>query len=294
MQFIFSTGSLHTYSLDRCFDFAAQAGFDGIELMVDHRWDTQQREYLQRLVDRHGLPIVAVHSPFAPVPGWPGDQPGLIKSTVNLAEALGAQIGVHHLPERAGLAFVAVGERRAGIPIPGWDKHANYRPWLLDQYPALQEQTAVRLCIENLPAKRWLGRRVNFNTWNTGDEICRFPALTLDTTHLATWGLEPLEVYRRWQTRVQHVHLSNYNNGREHRRPETGQLRLDRFPAQLAADGYQGAIPLELHPDSLDAGKGDQRVGALMANSLATCRRRAVAETTMPAAERALAANSNP
>ena len=35
MQFIFSTGSLYTYNTDRCFAFAAAAGFDGIELMVD-------------------------------------------------------------------------------------------------------------------------------------------------------------------------------------------------------------------------------------------------------------------
>ena len=35
MHFIFSTGSLYTYGIDRCFAFAQRAGFDGVELLVD-------------------------------------------------------------------------------------------------------------------------------------------------------------------------------------------------------------------------------------------------------------------
>ena len=68
MKFIFSTGSLYTYSTARCFEFAAQAGFDGIELMVDHRWDTRQSDYLLRLIDSYQLPILAVHSPQRVIP----------------------------------------------------------------------------------------------------------------------------------------------------------------------------------------------------------------------------------
>jgi len=72
MRFIFSTGSLWTYGTERCFDFAARAGFDGVEVMADERWDTRQAAYLRRLATTHGQRIVAVHSPFSlAVPGWP-------------------------------------------------------------------------------------------------------------------------------------------------------------------------------------------------------------------------------
>jgi sugar phosphate isomerase/epimerase len=102
--------------------------------------------------------------------------------------------------------------------------------------------------------------------------MARFSTLTMDTTHLATWGLEPLAAYTHWQERVRHVHLSNFD-GHEHRRPETGQLRLDRLLSQMAHDGYQGAVTLELHPDALDAGREDDHVVSLLANSLSICRK---------------------
>lgn len=36
-----STSSLPTYDLDRVSGLALDAGFDGIELMVDQQWDTR-------------------------------------------------------------------------------------------------------------------------------------------------------------------------------------------------------------------------------------------------------------
>jgi sugar phosphate isomerase/epimerase len=274
MRYLFSTGSLWTYGIERCFDFGARAGFDGIELMVDQRWDTRQPEYLNSLSERFGQPIVAVHSPFSPTtPGWPGffDEPGRIQASVRLAEAVGAGIVVHHLPERYGYLFIQQGERRALIPWPGRKAKLRYRDWLLSDYLALQAETDVRLCIENMPARRRLGRRWNVHFWNTLEEIVRFPSLTLDTTHLGTWGIDAADIYPSLKGYVRHVHLSNFD-GREHRRPEAGHLHLDRLLARMAADGYDGAITLELHPDALDAGKEDAHVVALLTNSLRLCR----------------------
>jgi sugar phosphate isomerase/epimerase len=274
MRFLFSSGSLWTYGIERCFDFAARAGFDGIELMVDQRWDTRQPEYLNGLIARFGQPIVAVHSPFSPTtPGWPGffDEPGRIRASVRLAEAVGARIVVHHLPERYGYLFIQQGERRALVPWPGRKAKLRYRDWLLSDYIALQARTNVRMCIENMPARRRLGRRWNVHFWNTPAEIIRFTSLTLDTTHLGTWGIDATDVYPSLSGYVKHVHLSNFD-GREHRRPETGRLHLDRLLAQMVADGYEGAMTLELHPDALDAGKDDDHIVALLANSLRRCR----------------------
>jgi sugar phosphate isomerase/epimerase len=104
-----------------------------------------------------------------------------------------------------------------------------------------------------------------------GSMMARFSSVTMDTTHLGTWGLEPVDVYPRLNGRVRHVHLSNFD-GKEHRRPEAGRLKLDRLLARLAAEGYQGAVSLEMSPDALDAGQADERVVELMENSLNQCR----------------------
>jgi sugar phosphate isomerase/epimerase len=273
VQFIFSTGSLYSYSVSRCFELAAQAGFDGIELMVDQRWDTRQADYLQRLIQQYRQPVIAVHSPFAPhVPGWPPDEPGRIQESVRLAEAIGAKVVVHHLPPRLGWLWVQVGPRR--FPLPGLNlgPARAYYHWLLETYEGFQAQTPVLLCIENMPTRRWLGRRWNGHYWNRVDEIVHFPAVTMDTTHLGTWGIDPIEVYPQLQAKVRHVHLSNFN-GREHRRPEDGYLSLDRLLAYMAAAGYEGALSLELHPDALEAGRPDARIVELLQTSLSHCRR---------------------
>lgn len=198
MQFLFSTGSLWSYSLERCFAFAAQTGFDGIELIVDQRWDTRQPAYLRGLMDQYRLPIVAVHSPFwHSVPGWPHDDPGRIQESVRLAEAVGARVVVHHLPTRFGWIWVQVGPKGWPLPVPGWNVSRAYRHWLEHDYPSLQANTRVTLCIENMPTRRVLGRRWQFYHWNSPEEIIRFPSLTLDTTHLGTWGMEPAEIYAK-------------------------------------------------------------------------------------------------
>lgn len=279
MRFIFSTGSLYTYGISRCFELAARAGFDGIELMVDRRWDTRQPEYLLRLMAQHRLPIVAVHTPLGGdiVPDWPDYGPDRVKEAVRLAEALGAEVVIHHLPLRTEVRWVRIHTTRLPFPTLFPDQHPTYREWLLDGYAGFQATTHVLLCIENLPAIHRFRRRWNVGLWNTAAEIVRFPHLTLDTTHLGTWGLDPTEVYGQLGGRVRHVHLSNFD-GREHRRPEDGHLRLDRLLNRLAEDGYGGAVSLELSPDALDAGRSDQEVLELLAKSLGYCR--AVVEAT--------------
>ncbi len=273
MQFIFSTGSLYTYGLDRCFELAARAGFDGIEVMVDQRWDTRQAAYLQDLIHRYQQPVLAVHSPFVPVvPGWPADEPGRIRRSVKLAELLGATVVVHHLPPRLEWLWVQAGSRRFPLPLPGPGRHTTYRRWLLEAYEAFQTTTPVTLCIENMPTRRWLGRQWNVYHWNSIAEMGRFSTLTLDTTHLGTWGLDPNQAYAQLQEKVHHLHLSNFD-GREHRLPQNGHLALDRLLAQMTTTGYQGLICLELHPESLEAGSPDDRVVKLLVTSLNHCRR---------------------
>ena len=278
MRFLFSTGSLYTYGLDRCFELAGRAGFDGMEVVLDARWDTRQAEYLSGLIARHSLPIIALHAPFDsfPLPGWPTAAPERIAMTVALAEEVGAEVVVHHLPLRWRIGRVKRRGLQLSVPMPG---ESVYLRWLRDGYDALQARTHVRLCIENLPAVRMWGRRFDMAAWNTPVGMARFPNLTLDTTHLGTWGLDPEQYYQNAAGRVRHIHLSNFD-GREHRRPEDGHLRLDRLLARLAASGYPGCVTLELHPDALEAGAPDARVQALMQGSLAYCRANAGSPAT--------------
>jgi sugar phosphate isomerase/epimerase len=100
--------------------------------------------------------------------------------------------------------------------------------------------------------------------------MSRFSHLTLDTTHLGTWGLNPVEIYELLKGRVVHIHLSNFD-GRDHRSPVDGHLPLATFLRRLAQDDYSGAISVECAPDALQA-EDEGRCKLELARALAFCR----------------------
>ena len=269
-----STGSLYNYGIARVFELAAQAGYDGIEVLVDYRWDSRQPAYLRRLSTDYGLPIVALHSPFAvAVPDWPDDQLGRLRHTVALAREVEVPTVVTHLPFRLHAIvghWHAYRPRRFLLPVPLLRREPYYHFLDDGQVAGLEDKAGITIAIENMPVHRFLGLRVNGYWFNSPAELERFPHLTLDTTHLGTWGLDPLAVYERLRERVAHVHLSNYD-GREHRSPPDGHLPLAELLRHLARDGYRGAITIECHPDALDAGD-EARCLVALRRALTFCR----------------------
>lgn len=268
-----STGSLYSYGLARVFEMAAEVGYDGIEVLVDARWDSRQPGYLRRLIADYGLPIVAIHSPFVlDVPDWPADQLGRLQRTVALAQEIGVSTVVTHLPFRLHSIvghWHAYRPRRLFLPVP-LPRREPYVGFLRHGVAALEAETGVTIGVENMPLRRFLGLPLNFYWFNSPAKLQAFPHLTLDTTHLGTWGLDPLAVYERLREQVVHVHLSNYD-GQEHRSPPDGRLPLAELLHRLARDGYQGVVTVETGPDALDAADETKCLAALR-RALAFCR----------------------
>jgi sugar phosphate isomerase/epimerase len=260
MRFALSTGSLYTYGLDRVFALAAEAGFDGIEVLVDPRFDTRHPIYLRRLMERYGLPILSVHAPFHPrrLGAWPRTQPESIAATAELAKAVDAKIIIVHLPH--------------------W-RERGYVRWLRDDLMTWQQaHPNPVVAVENMPLKwvRWWPiRPLELWRMNRLEEWGAFPHLNLDTTHLATKGLDPLMVYERLREQVVHVHLSNARREgrrvREHLRLEDGFLQLDVLIRRLAQDGYDGIATVELHPEALEA-EDEEKARSHLRQQIAFCR----------------------
>ena len=268
-----STGSLHTYGISRVFELAAEAGFEAIEILVDHRWDSRQPEYLRRLSRESGLPIIAVHSPFLPsVPGWPSDPHERLQKSAALARELGVGVVVTHLPLRfhgVGIEFFGFSKRPMILPIP-LPVSGDYGRFLLNGLARFGNEEGVRIGVENMPAKRILGRRVDIYSLNTLDALASLQHLTLDITHLGTWQLDPVEVYERLKARIVHVHLSNFD-GEEHRLPQEGHLPVADFLQRLKQDEYEGAVSVELNPDVLQA-EDEGQVRVHLKSAVAFCR----------------------
>lgn len=250
-----STGSLYSYGLARTFALAAEAGFDAVEVMVDHRWDSRQPAYLHRLSQEMALPIVTVHNPFKPhLPGWPHDSLGRLQETVALARAVGATVVVAHLPLRIRGARIELIGFQHGVmllPVPLGGEKA-YRDFLLNGLDTFEAEHGIKIAVENMPVKHFLGQTVDLYWLNNLEILSQMPHLTLDTTHIGTWGWDLLKVYERLKARIAHVHLSNFD-GNEHRLPENGHLPLGELLQRLTRDGYQGAVSLEVGPAVLQA-----------------------------------------
>jgi sugar phosphate isomerase/epimerase len=267
-----STGSLYTYGLARVFDLAAEAGFDAVEVLVDHRWDSRQPEYLHRLMDDTGLPVAAVHSPFMSVPDWPADSLGRLRQAAALARALGAGVVVTHLPLRfyaMRVEFFGLAVSPKLLPLP-WPRRTEYRAFLLNGLAAFEAAEGVKVGVENMPARQVMGRAVGIYALNEPDVLAGLPHLTLDTTHVGTWGWDLLAVYERLKPRIAHVHLSDFD-GREHRLPGSGHLPLGELLRRLVKDGYDGAVTVEVGPEVLEA-EDEARVRAHLGRALQFCR----------------------
>jgi len=267
-----STGSLYCYGLSRVFELAKETGFDGVEVLIDQRPDTFQARYLRRLQREYALPILALHNPFFPAASWGQGNLACVRRSVALAQELGVRVVIAHLPRRAShilVQFLWRKGHRVVLPV-SWGGDREWLAFIQEGLTSLEEDTGVIIAVENMPARRLGPLQLNGYWLNTPREMESLPHITLDTTHLSTWGYAPLAFYERLRGRIAHVHLSNFN-GKEHCLPEDGCLPLDRFLERMAAGGYEGLITVETNPLSLNAEDEDQ-ARANLCCSLDFCR----------------------
>jgi len=255
---LLSTGSLYTRPIVQVFAWAAEAGFDGIELLVDVRPETRDLGHLRRCMEKHGLPVPVVHVPFhsQPTPEWGADSVGRVLATARLARSLDAGLVVVHLPL--------------------WHERTFAR-WLLEELPHLEQELELTLAVENLPAKCWLFPGLRIRCWpfvfreqtqrgllaralravtrpdrrfNTAEELARFDHVVFDTTHWARRG-DVFDFWERLRERVVHIHIANYSAGSGHRLAWDGDVEMCKLLNKFRRDGYAGHLTAELCPMAL-------------------------------------------
>jgi sugar phosphate isomerase/epimerase len=229
---IFSTGSLYPFGLDRSYGWAAEAGYDGIEVMMDERWDTHQDAYLNYLADRHGIPILALHMPLHRG-AWRLEPGETLVRVAKLAVRIGSPVVVAH-PPPPGRAL----RRWAAGPL----KQAR--------------KAGTRVAVENMPkshARRLFSIRTR--SCHRPEHLFGLGDVTLDTSHVGASGVDLMEAYDKLAGQLCHVHLSDSDltGGDQHRLPGKGRLPLKEFLAALGQDDYPGAVSLELKPWPLGA-----------------------------------------
>ncbi|NNG35498.1 sugar phosphate isomerase/epimerase family protein [Nakamurella aerolata] len=253
-----STSSAYPETVGTAFAMAADAGYDGMEVMVLADPVTQDANALLRLMNRHQLPITSIHSPCLLLTArvWSTDPLVKLARSLELAERVGAQVVVVHPP--------FVWQRTAASDFAA-------------SVAELQQRTEVKIAVENMyPVRRGPllvnGYRPHWNPVPSGHAY-----YTLDLSHAAASGVDALQLAEQMsgndRAGLAHLHLTDGSGAArdEHLVPGRGtqpaaellnRLRRGEFHAEA---GFTGSVCVEISTRGAGRAKREQDLAESLA-----------------------------
>ncbi|MDO9379327.1 MAG: sugar phosphate isomerase/epimerase [Nocardioidaceae bacterium] len=225
-----STSSVYPESTADGFELARRLGYDGVEVMVGIDEISQDVDAVRGLRDYHDIPVVSVHAPCLLVTQrvWGTDPWGKLERSAEMAHALDATSVVVHPPFR-------------------WQR--DYARDFETGIRELETRTGIDFCVENMYP--WRARKREFQAYLPGwDPVVHdYDHVTLDLSHTATAGSDPVAMARDLGTRLRHVHLTDGNGSAkdEHLVPGRGGQPCEEFLTLLAESGYDGHVVIEIN-----------------------------------------------
>ncbi len=262
MKISLSTGTLHTLPLPRIFEVARELGFDGIELIINQKFEklngVQLVEELQQLV-----PVLSIHAPFMPLDGW-GSPENSLRRSVELADKCSVPLVNFHPPSWMGLE---IGFWRWLYTVRDFQKEIGTEN--------------VKVTLENMP---WVGDyKINPHILSNTRKLIDFIQernlyMTFDCTHMGSGKANFInDFYLCYNSgRISNIHFSDYGHGKEHLIPGHGMLPLTRFLNHLRSTEYSDTVTLELSPKEFS--KDESIMKASLAEILAYLRRETAKE----------------
>ncbi len=266
-----STASVYPQTTESAFQYAAQLGFDGIELMVWAEAASQDPYAVSALIDRHQVPVLALHAPCLLISQrvWGSDPIPRLDRAVQVARQVGATTVVVHPPFRWQRAYargfaaqVARLEDTHGIVVAV----ENMYPFRADRFMSNKEGSVQRL-------RKRGGAGAAISAFAPGHDPTEVDHrhFTLDLSHTATAGMDALELADRMGDGLAHVHLADGRGAYtdEHLPPGAGDQPCAELCRRLAAQRFAGQVVLEITTQNVRT--RDERA-AVLADSLAFAR----------------------
>ncbi|EHB55969.1 Xylose isomerase domain-containing protein TIM barrel [Mycolicibacterium rhodesiae JS60] len=244
-----STASVYPLRTEAAFEYAAELGYDGVELMVWAETVSQDVGAIAKLSRRYGMPVLSVHAPCLLISQrvWGANPIPKLTRSVQAAERLGAQTVVVHPPFR-------------------WQR--RYAEGFSEQVAELESRSDVLVAVENMfpfRADRFFGsgdpsiERMRKRGGRPGVGISAFAPsydpldgnhahYTLDLSHTATAGTDALEMAERMGSGLVHLHLCDGSGAStdEHLVPGRGTQPTVEVCQMLAASDFTGHVILEV------------------------------------------------
>lgn len=255
-----STACLFPRPLEAILAIAAEAGFEGVELVLAPESRRLGAAQTARRVADAGLKLATVHQPLWPLGEW-RRLSARMRSATDFGAELGCAAVVVHCPELARWSDPAA---RAWLAAIEHCRHAL-------------AGSPTRLALENITGHGAGGRCL----LDDPAELARFVAerglhATLDTCHAGATPDGLWTTYAALRPHLANVHWSDRRRNprqrrdgrlvsmlRHHQMPGAGDLPLAAFLARLAQDGYDGPLSVEVNPVMLHAWSRRQALARL-------------------------------
>lgn len=263
-----STASVYPLRTEAAFEYAANLGYDGVELMVWAETVSQDIGAIARLSKQYDMPVLSVHAPCLLISQrvWGANPIPKLTRSVHAAERLGAQTVVVHPPFR-------------------WQR--RYAQGFAEQVAELEARSDVMVAVENMfpfRADRFFGsgqpsiERMRKRGGRPGVGVSAFAPsydpldgnhahYTLDLSHSATAGTDALDMARRMANRLVHLHLCDGTGAStdEHLVPGRGNQPAVEICQLLAVGDFSGHVVLEV---TTSAARNRAEREALLSESL--------------------------
>jgi sugar phosphate isomerase/epimerase len=263
-----STASVYPLRTEAAFAYAAELGYDGVELMVWAEPLSQNVVAVAELSRRYRVPVLSVHAPCLLISQrvWGSDPVAKLEMSVVAAERLGAATVVVHPPFR-------------------WQR--RYAEGFSDQVARLEQRSDVLVAVENMfpfRTDRFFGsgaasiEKMRRRSGRPGVAVSAFAPsydpldgghahFTLDLSHTATAGTDALDMARRMGMGLTHLHLCDGTGAAtdEHLVPGRGTQPAAEICNMLVDANFGGQVILEV---STSGARSANERRALLAESL--------------------------
>ena len=229
-----STASVYPEKTEAAFEYAANLGYDGVELMVWGESVSQDIGAVAKLSRRYRMPVLSVHAPCLLISQrvWGANPIPKLDRSVRAAEKLGAQTVVVHPPFR-------------------WQR--RYGDAFGDLVDELETTSGIEIAVENMFKVRPPGgsrnSRVSAFRPSIDPTEVGFRHYTLDLSHTAAARMDALALAERMGEGLSHVHLADGTGvpKDEHLVPGRGGQPCSDLLEKLVSNGFAGQIVLEVN-----------------------------------------------
>jgi sugar phosphate isomerase/epimerase len=232
---LLSSQSFPHYGLERFFDFAKKAGFDGVEITINGNFDTQSPKYLKTLEKRFGIPIKAFSMPQ--------------KSEGEYFAAY--QLTVREFP-------------RTTLNLSSPQSFSfGYKKWMEEIVPKLSQKYDLQFNRRNVQAKAMFGLLPD-RPENSMFSLREKGRVCLDLSALWANKEEPMRTIEFLGDHLKHVYLSNVHRNIPYSPLPAGILPLESFLKKLAQKHFKGDFTVVISPKNLHEGDDEKLLEILV------------------------------